>query len=78
MFLLLGFANVGKLTAEGSAQRRIHVGVAKKIKKGAHKIVLEKAEEARVAAFSAFKSLGLEVPQFSQPLFPIAGGSPSM
>lgn len=78
MFLLLAFPNVGKLTAEGSAQRRIHVGVAKKIKKGAHKIVLEKAEEARVAAFSAFKSLGLEVPQFSQPLFPTAGGSPSM
>ncbi|XP_062018737.1 helicase and polymerase-containing protein TEBICHI isoform X1 [Rosa rugosa] len=63
---------------EGSAQRRIQVGVAKKIKKGAHKIVLEKAEEARVAAFSAFKSLGLEVPQFSQPLFPTAGGSPTM
>lgn len=63
---------------EGSAQRRIQVGVAKKIKNGAHKIVLEKAEEARVAAFCAFKSLGLEVPQFSRPLFPTAGGSTSL
>lgn len=79
MFLPLAFSpNIGKLTLEGSAQRRIQVGVAKKIKNGAHKIVLEKAEEARVAAFSAFKSLGLEVPQFSRPLFPTAGGSTSM
>ncbi|XP_059641680.1 helicase and polymerase-containing protein TEBICHI isoform X1 [Cornus florida] len=53
---------------EGSAQRRIQLGVAKKIKNGARKIVLEKAEEARIVAFSAFKSLGLDVPQFSQPL----------
>ncbi|KAM1247252.1 hypothetical protein TB2_043362 [Malus domestica] len=63
---------------EGSAQRRIQVGVAKKIKNGAHKIVLEKAEEARVAAFSAFKALGLDVPQFSRPVFLTGGGSPSM
>ncbi|EEF45923.1 DNA polymerase theta, putative [Ricinus communis] len=53
---------------EGSAQRRLQLGVAKKIKNGARKIVLEKAEEARVAAFSAFKSLGLDIPQFSRPL----------
>lgn len=53
---------------EGAAQRKIHMGVAKKIKNGARKIVLEKAEEARVAAFSAFKSLGLDVAQFSLPL----------
>lgn len=46
------------------------MGVAKKIKNGARKIVLDKAEEARVAAFSAFKSLGLDVPQFSRPLLP--------
>ncbi|GKG00408.1 hypothetical protein Tco_0302098, partial [Tanacetum coccineum] len=39
-------------------QRRIQFGVAKKIKNGACKIVLEKAEEARDAAFSAFKALG--------------------
>ncbi|XP_020536582.1 helicase and polymerase-containing protein TEBICHI isoform X2 [Jatropha curcas] len=50
------------------AQRRVQLGVAKKIKNGARKIVFDKAEEARVAAFSAFKSLGLNVPQFSQPL----------
>lgn len=38
--------------------------MAKKIKNGARKIVLEKAEEARDAAFSAFKALGVDVPQF--------------
>ncbi|XP_019052387.1 PREDICTED: helicase and polymerase-containing protein TEBICHI isoform X2 [Nelumbo nucifera] len=53
--------------AQGSAQRRIQMGAAKKIKNGARKIVLDKAEEARAAAFSAFKSLGLDVPQFSRP-----------
>ncbi|KAH6760621.1 mammalian DNA polymerase-like protein [Perilla frutescens var. frutescens] len=53
---------------EGAAQRKLQVGVSKKIKNGARKIVLEKAEEARVAAFSAFKSLGLDVAQFSRPL----------
>ncbi|KAA8521778.1 hypothetical protein F0562_012451 [Nyssa sinensis] len=60
---------------EGSAQRRIQLGVAKKIKNGARKIVLDKAEEARVAAFSAFKSLGLIVPQFSRPLLSTAAGN---
>lgn len=59
---------------ENSAQRHIQFGVAKKIKNGARRIVLEKAEEARVAAFSAFKSLGLDIPQFSRPrLSPRAG-----
>lgn len=53
---------------EGAAQRKIQAGVAKKIKNGARKIVLEKAEEARVAAFSAFKSLGLDVAHFSRPI----------
>ncbi|XP_041019360.1 helicase and polymerase-containing protein TEBICHI isoform X2 [Juglans microcarpa x Juglans regia] len=53
---------------EGSAQRRVQLGVAKKIKNGARKIVLDKAEEARVVAFSAFKSLGFNVPHFSRPL----------
>ncbi|KAJ9555668.1 hypothetical protein OSB04_010282 [Centaurea solstitialis] len=38
-------------------------GVAKKIMNGARKIVLDKAEEARAAAFSAFKALGVDVPQ---------------
>ncbi|KAI3468240.1 hypothetical protein Pfo_024903 [Paulownia fortunei] len=62
-------------SAHGSAQRRLQVGVAKKIKNGARKIVLDKAEEARVAAFSAFKSLGLDIPQFSRPLLSIATGN---
>ncbi|PIN15386.1 DNA-directed DNA polymerase [Handroanthus impetiginosus] len=57
---------------EGTAQKKLHVGVAKKIKNAARKIVLEKAEEARVAAFSAFKSLGLDIAQFSRPLLSIA------
>ncbi|QCD99446.1 helicase and polymerase-containing protein TEBICHI isoform X1 [Vigna unguiculata] len=50
---------------EGSAQRSLQFGLAKKIKNGARKIVLEKAEEASNAAFSAFKSLGFSVPQFA-------------
>jgi DNA polymerase theta len=45
-------------------------GIAKKIKNGARKIVLEEAEAARVAAFAAFKSLGVEVPQFTAPSLP--------
>ncbi|KAE8009314.1 hypothetical protein FH972_005759 [Carpinus fangiana] len=31
-------------------------------------IVLDKAEEARIVAFSVFKSLGFDVPYFSQPI----------
>ncbi|KZV31628.1 helicase and polymerase-containing protein TEBICHI [Dorcoceras hygrometricum] len=50
------------------AQRKIQFGVAKKIKNGARKMVLDKAEEARFAAFSAFKSLGIDVPPLSHPL----------
>lgn len=50
--------------------------MAKKIKNGARKIVLEKAEEARIAAFSAYESLGLNVPQFSQPVLTTAISSP--
>lgn len=52
------------------------MGLAKKIKNGACKIVLEKAEEARIAAFSAYKSLGLNVPQFSRPALATTFGSP--
>lgn len=59
---------------ESSAQRRMQLGVAKKIKNGARKIVLEKAEEARVAAFSAFQSLGIDVAQFPQPTISTANG----
>ncbi|CAH8378004.1 unnamed protein product [Eruca vesicaria subsp. sativa] len=54
--------------AEGTGQKRIQLGLAKKIKNGARKIVLEKAEEARAAAFSAFKSLGLDVHHLSNHL----------
>jgi DNA polymerase theta len=43
----------------------VQLGIVKKIKNGARKIVLDKAEEARVIAFAAFKSLGFNVPQFS-------------
>lgn len=50
---------------KGSAQRSLQFGLAKKIKNGARKIVLDKAEEASNAAFSAFKSLGFSVPQFA-------------
>ncbi|KAK7293723.1 hypothetical protein RJT34_16596 [Clitoria ternatea] len=53
---------------EGSVQRNLQFGVAKKIKNGARKIILDKAEEATVAAFSAFKSLGYNVPQFVPPI----------
>lgn len=60
----------------GSAQRGVQMGVAKKIKNGARKIVLDKAEEARVAAFSAFKSLGFNVPQLAPPMLgPVASDS---
>ncbi|KAL3500503.1 hypothetical protein ACH5RR_039596, partial [Cinchona calisaya] len=61
--------------AQGTAQQRIQLGVAKKIKNGARRIVLEKAEEARITAFSAFKSLGLDVPPFSRPLLSVAAGN---
>ncbi|XP_015698275.1 helicase and polymerase-containing protein TEBICHI [Oryza brachyantha] len=53
---------------DDSGLRRMQLGIAKKIKNGARKIVLEEAEAARVAAFSAFKSLGVQVPQFTTPL----------
>ncbi|EOA15743.1 hypothetical protein CARUB_v10006788mg [Capsella rubella] len=63
--------------AEGAGQKRMHLGLAKKIKNGARKIVLEKAEEARAAAFSAFKSLGLDVHELSKPLPSAPARSPS-
>ncbi|KAK9742154.1 hypothetical protein RND81_03G151800 [Saponaria officinalis] len=63
-------------TTQDVAQRRVQLGIAKKIKNGARKIVLDKAEEARAAAFSAFQSLGMNVPDFSHPvLFPTTGNS---
>ncbi|KAL2318229.1 hypothetical protein Fmac_032105 [Flemingia macrophylla] len=57
---------------EGSTKRSFQFGVAKKIKNGARKIVLDKAEEARNAAFSAFKSLGYDIPQFAPPILSTA------
>ncbi|XP_076922423.1 helicase and polymerase-containing protein TEBICHI-like [Bidens hawaiensis] len=57
---------------ENTVQKRIQLGVAKKIMNGARKIVLDKAEEARAAAFSAFKALGVDVSQFSLPKLPSA------
>ncbi|CAL9781603.1 unnamed protein product [Musa acuminata subsp. burmannicoides] len=53
---------------DDSKLRRMQFGVAKKIKNSARKIVLDQAEESRLAAFSALKSLGVHVPQFSRPL----------
>ncbi|XBJ11452.1 hypothetical protein VPH35_016147 [Triticum aestivum] len=61
---------------DDSGLRRMQFGIAKKIKNGARRIVLEEAEAARVAAFSAFKSLGVEVPQFTTPLLPASEDSP--
>ncbi|GAB2275633.1 hypothetical protein Dimus_010390 [Dionaea muscipula] len=60
---------------ENTAQRRIQFGVVKKIKNGARKIVLDKAEEARLAAFSAFRSLGIKIPEFSQQLLSAAAAN---
>ncbi|GJM87561.1 hypothetical protein PR202_ga03528 [Eleusine coracana subsp. coracana] len=62
---------------DDSALRRMQFGIAKKIKNGARKIVLEEAEAARLAAFSAFKSLGVEVPQFMAPQLPTIEDSPT-
>ncbi|XP_050938206.1 helicase and polymerase-containing protein TEBICHI isoform X2 [Cucumis melo] len=62
------FESASWTTEESIAQKRMHVGLARKIKHGARKVVLDKAEEARIAAFSAFKSLGFTVPQISHPL----------
>ncbi|PKI66013.1 hypothetical protein CRG98_013598, partial [Punica granatum] len=60
---------------ETSAQRRMQLGIAKKIKNGARKIVLDKAEEARLAAFSAFQSLGLDVTQFPRSMLSTLNGN---
>ncbi|MFS8003152.1 putative DNA-directed DNA polymerase [Helianthus anomalus] len=70
--ILSGLKTMFKAIDENTAQKRIQLGVAKKIMNGARKIVLDKAEEARAAAFSAFKALGVDVPQFSLPKLPSA------
>lgn len=68
VFLRFQNSNIDIDCIESIAQKRMHVGLARKIKHGARKVVLDKAEEARIAAFSAFKSLGFTVPQISHPL----------
>ncbi|CAA6671596.1 unnamed protein product [Spirodela intermedia] len=45
-------------TQEGTTMRRIQLGMAKKIKNGARKIIFDQAEEARVAAFQHLNLLG--------------------
>ncbi|XP_051137227.1 helicase and polymerase-containing protein TEBICHI [Andrographis paniculata] len=62
-------------SSHSTAQRKMQMGIAKKIKNGARKIVLDKAEEARLAAFSAFKSLGLDMPHLSRPISFTATGN---
>ncbi|XP_022996478.1 helicase and polymerase-containing protein TEBICHI isoform X2 [Cucurbita maxima] len=69
------FESASWTAEESTAQKRMHVGIARKIKLGARKVVLDKAEEARIAAFSAFKSLGFIVPQISRPLSASAVGN---
>lgn len=60
------FSTDGSKTA---LRHRIQLGMAKKIQNGARKLVLEQAEAARVAAFSALRALGVDVPAaLSQPL----------
>lgn len=75
IFLHFQNSNLEVDCIESTAQKRMHVGIARKIKHGARKVVLDKAEEARIAAFSAFKSLGFIVPQISRPLSASAGGN---
>ncbi|KAI5071714.1 hypothetical protein GOP47_0013965 [Adiantum capillus-veneris] len=56
-----GSKNIGR--------HRIQMGMARKIQNGARKLVLERAEAARVAAFSALRALGVDVPAaLSKPL----------
>lgn len=39
------------------------MGIARKIKVGARRVALDRAEEARLAAFSAYEALGVQVPE---------------
>lgn len=64
-------------TARQHVQQAIQCGMAKKIKLGARRIVLDKAEEARIAAFSACRALGVDVPSLGVPLPDVAGISDS-
>ncbi|KAH7283331.1 hypothetical protein KP509_34G001800 [Ceratopteris richardii] len=55
--------------SKSSMHHRIQMGMVKKIQNGARKLVIERAEAARVAAFSALCALGVDVPAaLSKPL----------
>jgi len=43
-------------------QQWLQMGIARKIKNGARRVALDRAEEARAAAFSAYEALGVQVP----------------
>ncbi|KAG0620039.1 hypothetical protein M758_4G184200 [Ceratodon purpureus] len=43
-------------------QQFLQMGIARKIKNGARRLALDRAEEARAAAFSAYEALGVKVP----------------
>ncbi|BBN13748.1 DNA polymerase theta [Marchantia polymorpha subsp. ruderalis] len=53
-------------------QQRVLKGLARKIKYGAQRIVVDRAEEARIAAFSAMRALGVDVPSLSVPVKMVA------
>ncbi|XP_024542477.1 helicase and polymerase-containing protein TEBICHI-like isoform X1 [Selaginella moellendorffii] len=56
--------------ADAGKQQWMYAAAAKKIKNGARRIVLDRAEEARIAAFSAFQALGATIPHsLSQSLY---------
>jgi len=48
--------------AANRGQQWLQMGIARKIKNGARRIALDRAEEARAAAFSAYEALGVQVP----------------
>ncbi|XP_024545113.1 helicase and polymerase-containing protein TEBICHI-like [Selaginella moellendorffii] len=60
---LLLYAFTGKLfVIDAGKQQWMYAAAAKKIRNGARRIVLDRAEEVRIAAFSAFQALGATIP----------------
>ncbi|KAL3691255.1 hypothetical protein R1sor_004906 [Riccia sorocarpa] len=51
-----------------AVQQRVLRGIARKIKNGAQRIVIDRAEEARIAAFSAMRALGVDAPSLAVPV----------
>ncbi|KAL2622687.1 hypothetical protein R1flu_002892 [Riccia fluitans] len=51
-----------------AVQQRVLKGIARKIKNGAQRIVIDRAEEARIAAFSAMRALGVDASALSVPV----------